>query len=365
MPNWGSSFWVPVMVAGVVSWLVSKMVIKWGDKLRIIDDPKTHIHPKVVHERPVPRGGGLPIWAALCLGTLIFLPGNGRLWGIVAAATLLAITGFLDDRFEEKISPAWRLGINMLAAGIVIGTGVGIAYITNPWGGVIHLDSLRWCWGEHCVWVWADIFALVWLVWTQNIVGWSSGVDGQLPGFVIIAAITIALLGQRFSGDFSQWPVITLAGITAGAYMGFLFWNWYPQKIIPGYGGKSLAGFLLGVLAIMSGAKVGAMVLVLGLPFVDAFWVIIKRLREGRLPIWGGREHLHHFLLDRGWGKRRIALLYWGISLILATATLQLHAKAKYFTMAAVILVLTGAVLWLQKWSIYSKQPDPDNGLKT
>lgn len=352
---------IPFLTAAAVSGLVTWWVVKKGRTLGIIDDPKKHKHPKVVHERAVPRGGGIPIFAAL-VTVAAFTPMTKQLWGILAGAAMLAITGYLDDRFSEKISPYWRLGINILAALAVIGAGVGIAYITNPLGGVIDLSWPRWCWNTHCVWIWSDILALVWLVAMQNIVGWSSGVDGQLPGFVVIAAITIAVLGWRFNADFGQWPVIILAAIVAGAYAGFLPWNWYPQKIMPGYGGKSLAGFLLGVLAIMSGAKVGAMILVLGVPLVDAMLVIIKRLREGRSPVWGGAEHLHHYLLKRGWGKRRIALFYWGVSGALAIAALQLKVQWKYFTMATVALGIGILVLWLQGFLTFSKQPDPDNG---
>ncbi|KKU56844.1 hypothetical protein A3H89_05450 [Candidatus Amesbacteria bacterium RIFCSPLOWO2_02_FULL_48_11] len=366
MQAWGSGFWWPLLTSFTAAGIVTGLVVKYGKRLGIMDDPAVHKHPKVVHERPVPRGGGIPIWTALIIGTVIFLPDNKRAWGVVAGATILAITGWWDDRWGEKMSPYLRLGLNVAAALAVIGVGIGIAYITNPWGGIIRLDMPQWCFwlgGERrCIWIMADLFALVWLVWMQNIVGWSSGVDGQLPGFVIIAAITIAALGQRFSGDFGQWPVITTAGITAGAYLGFLLWNFYPQKIMPGYGGKSLAGFLLGVIAIMSGAKVGAMAMVLAVPFIDAFWVIVKRLREGRSPVWGGPDHLHHFLLARKWGRRKIAVFYWGISLVLAIGVLQLNAGAKYFTMAAVALIITGMVLWLQNWSTYSKQRGPDNG---
>jgi UDP-GlcNAc:undecaprenyl-phosphate GlcNAc-1-phosphate transferase len=350
----------------VVAFIVSGGVVKAGQGLRILDDPKKHKHPKVVHEQPVPRGGGIPIFVALMVGGGLFLPGNTKTLGILGAAAMLAAIGFLDDRYEEAISPYVRLIINALAALSVIGVGIGIAYITNPWGGILRLDAPRicfWLWGsQHCIWLLSDLFALVWLVWMQNIVGWSSGVDGQLPGFVVVAAVTIAILGLRSGGDSSQIEVVVLAGLIAGAYAGFLPWNWYPQKIMPGYGGKSLAGFLLGLLAILSGAKVGAMLMVLAIPFIDAALVVIKRIREGRSPVWGGREHLHHLLLDRGWGKRRIAIFYWGMSVMLAILALQLKANLKYFTMATVALVVTGGIWWLQNWSIYSKQPGQDSG---
>ena len=359
-----TAVWAAI-AAAVVSWLVTRWVALNGKKLGIVDDPSKHKHPKVVHENPVPRGGGIPILAALVVGVVFFLPlSDKRVWGILAGAVVLGIVGFLDDKFEEKISPYWRLAVNVLAALAVIGTGVGIAYITNPFGGVVDLSWPRWCLGTHCIWVLADIFALVWLVSMQNIVGWSSGVDGQMPGFVAIAAAAIVFLGWKSNADFSQQIVIALGAITTGAYLGFLPWNWYPQKIIPGYGGKSLAGYLLGILAILSGAKVGALMLVLGVPFIDAAMVILKRVREGRSPVWGGREHLHHYLLELGWGKRRIALFYWGVSFVMAILALQLQPSSKYFTMAAVLLVVGGVILWLQNWSTSSRLPDRGSGLK-
>lgn len=365
MDNIWNIFWQPAILAFTTSIVVTGLIVKHGVRLKIIDDPVKHKLPKVVHDKPVPRGGGIPIFAALILGSLMFLPHTIKTLGITAGALLLTVIGYMDDRFEEKVSPYIRLFVNITAALCVIGVGIGIAFITNPLGGVIRLDTPQVCFGlwgnSHCIWILSDLFALLWLVWMQNIVGWSSGVDGQLPGFVIVAAVTLAILSLR-TGSNTQTGVIVLAGITAGAYTGFLPWNWYPQKIMPGYGGKSLAGFLLGLLAIMSGAKVGAMVLVLSMPFIDALMVIFKRIREGRSPVWGGREHLHHLLLDLGWNKPRIAVFYWGISFLFGLAALQLKATAKYFTMASVILVLAGIIWWLQNWSTFSKQPGPDSG---
>ena len=357
----------PFLLSFGVAYVTSGIVVRYGRQLKILDDPATHKHPKNTHDTPVPRGGGIPIYLAVLIGGIAFLPFNKRAVGLLAAMTVLMITGWLDDRYNEKVSPYTRLLVNGLAAGCVIGAGIGIAYITNPLGGVIPLDRLQTCFwllgGGHCIWWLSDIFALIWLVWMQNIVGWSSGVDGQLPGFVIVAAVTIAMMGVRAAaGDNSQVPVVVLGALTAGAFAGFMPWNWFPQKIMPGYGGKSMGGFLLGVLAILSGAKVGAMLFVLGIPFVDAMMVILKRLREKRSPVWGGREHFHHLLLDLGWSKRKISVFYILMSVFLAILALQLKAEAKYFTMATVILVTSGGIWWLQELLISSKQPDPDSG---
>lgn len=367
--NFLAEFLPPFILSLGVAYTSSGVVVKLGKRLKIIDDPKTHKHPKVTHDKPVPRGGGIPIFLAIIIGMVVYFPFNKRVVGLIGAMTFLAITGWLDDRFEEKVSPYVRLLINGVAALCVIGAGIGIAYITNPLGGVVSLDQPQtcfWLWGSgHCIWWLSDLFALVWLVWMQNIIGWSSGVDGQLPGFVIVAATTVAIMGASVAGDNSQVPLIILAALTAGAYAGFLPWNWFPQKIMPGYGGKSMAGFLLGVLAILSGAKVGTMLIVLGIPFVDAALVITKRLREKRSPFWGGWDHFHHVLLDLKWSKQKIAKFYLATSTLFAVLALQLKAEAKYFTMATVILVVGGGIWWLRELLITSKQQGPDNGSKT
>ena len=131
---------------------------------------------------------------------------------------------------------------------------------------------------------------------------------------------------------------------------------------MPGYGGKSLAGFLLGTLAILSAAKVGALILVLGIPLVDSALVMLKRLKEGRNPVFGGHEHLHHYLLDRGWSKKQVAIFYWAVSVILAMFAIRLNSSSKYFTMAAIGLIAGGIILWFHYFSTSSKLPGPDNG---
>lgn len=342
------------ILAFVISYLLSQLVCKFGRQLKILDDPKSHKHPKVIHSTTVPRGGGIPISVTVIIILLIFAGLSQQTIGIMTGIIILAVTGFIDDRFEERFSPYSRLVLNIIAAGIVVFCGISIGYITNPFGGILHFN----------LWV-SGALTVFWLVWMQNIVGWSSGVDGQLPGFVIIAALTMAVLGKSFGENQNQTLVVVLALATAGAYAGFLPWNWFPQRMLPGYGGKSLAGYLLGILAILSSAKVGAMLLVLGIPVLDAIRVILKRLSEGRSPVWGGREHFHHYLLDLGWGKRRIAIFYWVVSGILSILSLYLNSGAKYFTMATGALLFFGLFAWWNYWSISQKPRAPGNGSKT
>jgi UDP-GlcNAc:undecaprenyl-phosphate GlcNAc-1-phosphate transferase len=351
---WALSF----ILSFLVSFMATPLVAVFFKRKHLVDNPARHKHEKVVHTYPVPRGGGIPIFLSLITAAL-FLPLDQHLRGIILGAAVALVVGVLDDCFEEKIHPLLRLGGNFLTATVVVAAGIGIAFINNPLGGVIQLDQPQICFpflGEtRCLWLLADLLALFLIVTMMNIVGWSGGIEGQLPGIVVIASLTMAALSLKFSADIAEWPVIILALITAGAYLGFLPWNFFPQKIMPGYSGKTLAGFMLAVLAILSTAKIFTLMIVLAIPVIDAVYLIIKRFLSGRLPIWGGREHLHHRLLAIGWGKRRITLFYWIITAVLGFLALNLNSHQKFYTMFLLIILFAGGVLWLNYLSFSLK----------
>ena len=357
-----------IKVAGlalVLSLGFTPLVIKFYKKRGWVDDPKKMHHPKVVHKYPVPRGGGVVIMLSILISSLVFLPVDKHLVGILLGAIVLTIVGIWDD--VKNLNPYLRLGLGFLAAGIVVGAGIGVPYLSNPLktGTVINLSQPQipiYIFGKlRTIWIWADLMALIWIVGAMNFVNWSKGLDGQLPGIVVVAATVIGLLSLRFVDDVTQWPVMVLAFILAGAYLGFLFFNYYPQKIMPGYGGGTLAGYFLAVLSVLSGAKVATAILVLGVPLLDAVYSVIRRLMQGKSPVWGDRGHLHHKLMDLGWGKRRIAVFYWLVSGALGLMALGLNSKQKLYTMVLLGVIVGGLLLWLNTASYFLKRPGRDN----
>lgn len=363
-----ASFLLPLFFSFLVSLFTTPIVIRLATKFGWVEDPTQRKHPKVIHQSPVPRIGGIPIITALLLASLLFLPLDKHLVGILAGAILVVIVGVVDDRYN--LNPYLRIFTGLLGAGLVVAAGIGIAFVTNPFNGIIHLDQPRiyfYLLGKtRSIWVLADFFALLWIVWCMNMVNWSSGLDGQLSGVVPIAAFTIALLSFQFTEDVTQWNVAILAAITAGAYLGFLPFHFYPQKIMPGYSGASLAGFLLAVLSVLSGAKIATLILVLGIPMIDGGYTITRRLITGKSPVWGDRGHLHHRLLDLGWSKRKVASSYWLITAFLGLVALNLNSRQKFYTMVMLILVIGGFLLWITYFGkTWRSPPDQSSGSKT
>jgi len=319
----------------IISFVVTFFVIKLMWKLDIVDDPKKHKHPKVIHKYPVPRGGGLAIFIAVIIASTLFLPIDKHLLGILSGALLITVVGLLDDKYN--LNPYLRLMMQFLGASLPILAGVGVDFITNPAGGILSFSSVQ-----------ADVFALLWLVMLMNFVNMGAkGVDGQLTGVAVMASLAIAALSLKFSADITEWPVIILAAITAGAFLGFLPWHIYPQKIMPSFSGSNLAGYLLGVLSILTTTKIGTLALVLSVPLIDTGYTIIRRVLSGKSPVWGDRGHLHHRLLDSGWSKARVAQFYWLITAVFGIIALSLNTQTKLYTMVGSMFLVGGLILWL------------------
>ncbi len=337
------SFIIAIISSFLIAFVFTPLIRNFFIKNGWVEDPvkKNHKTQNATAISIVPRGGGISIFIAILITSLIMLPLDKHLLSILLAAFVGLIIGVWDDL--KDISPIFRLISNIIISLIVVASGIGIAYISNPLGGgVIDLSIFKInfdFFGQHSIWVISDLIAIIWIVWCMNIVGWSTGVDGQLPGFTAISAFFIGILGFRYASDTTQWPVIILSGIICGAYLGFLPFNFFPQSIMPGYSGKSLAGFFLAVLSLLSGAKLATLIFLLGIPMLDAIYTIIRRLFNHKPIYLGDGQHFHHQLLKNGWSRRNISFFYWFISLILGVVSLFLNSSQKaYFFIGFALL---------------------------
>ncbi len=345
---------LPFLVPFLLSYWITPSVIRFAEKAGIIDDPSKNKHPKVIHTRPTPRGGGIAVFWSTFIGILIFLPLDRHVAAILIGAAILTLMGFLDDKYN--INPYLRIGIQFAAAAIPIASGIGIGFLSNPLGGgIIDLAnpyfSINIFGVSKNIWFAGDVFALFWIVILMNFLNMGAkGVDGQLPGVAGVAALSISALSLRFSADITEWPVIILSLIVAGAFFGFLPYNAFPQRIMPSFSGSNLAGYYLGILSILSTTKVGTLLIVLGIPLIDTGYTIVRRMASGKSPVWGDRGHLHHKLLDLGLSKKQVSYFYWISSGLLGIFSIFLTSTYKLYTVIGLVALLGGFFI------IYSKK---------
>lgn len=325
---------LPFFVSLFFSFVTTPITIFIARKINLMDNPKTHQHPAIIHKKPIPRGGGIPIFIGILVSSVLFLAKLEITFLILMGAFLAVLVGTIDDKYD--LSPYIRLMSNFVVAGLVVIGGVGIPFISSPIGGVFYFDQTI-----------SMLLAMIWIVWTMNMLNWSKGVDGQMPGIATIAAIVIGILSLRFSPlDEKSLLTAQLCFITAGAALGFLPFNFHKAKIFPGYGATVL-GFLLGTASILSGAKVATAILVMGIPMVDGIFTILRRVLSGKSPFLGDRRHFHHLLLDLGLGQRSIAISYWIFSAVLGLIALSLSSQAKFFALLGLFLAVSGILVWL------------------
>lgn len=357
---------LPFIISFVITIATVAPTIKLAKKFKLIDDPNSRPHPAHIQKRVVPRAGGIPIYLGILSSIYVFIPFDKHIIGIILGITILLLVGLFDDKYHD-FSPIKRLLFQIVAAALVVGSGVGISYVTNPFGGIIRLDGFVIpinLLGLHSLVLIADIFAFFWIVWIMNMINWAKGVDGQMPGIITVAAATIGFLSFKLflSGDINQLNIARLGFITSGTALGFLLFNWYPSKIFPGFSGSTVLGFMIAVLSILSGAKLATALLVLLIPAIDFFYTFLRRILSGSSPFLGDQKHLHHLLLKRGWSHQKISLFYIISCAILGLLSTQLSSEGKLFTAIGVGVIIFGIILWLNLFGHSFEPLDQDNG---
>ncbi|MBI2607707.1 MAG: hypothetical protein HYW51_02695 [Candidatus Doudnabacteria bacterium] len=330
------SFALAFTISFVATFLVSRLAIR----KKILDYPDTE---RKFHSQPTPYLGGVAIFTSFLLVTLtvgIFL---GHLLGgniplriltaIWAGGAILMIGGYLDDRY--RLPAKYSIIFPVLAALTIVSSGISAVSIHNPFSGeIILLDDILW-FGLPLA---SAIIVFGWTMVMTYTTKLLDGMDGLVTGLSAVAAMV--LFGLSLTSQVQQPQTALLAIIFAGSLVGFLILNFYPAKIFLGEGGSTFAGFMLAILAIVSGGKIATAVLVMGIPLLDAVWVVLQRLFNKQNPFSGDRKHLHFRLIDIGFSEPQAVIFLYVIAGMFGATTLFLQSLGKLIALGALIVVM-------------------------
>jgi UDP-GlcNAc:undecaprenyl-phosphate GlcNAc-1-phosphate transferase len=333
------------VAAAAAAYLLTPAAMRLATRVGAIDEPDSG---RRIHVRPIPRAGGLAVAASfVAIGFLALLlqaefefirPFSWRmleteeLVAVFGGAVLAAVFGFIDDKWQ--IRARWQFPLQVALALFAIGLGISIVEINNPLDflGFLETSTLTF------VGIGAGLVTALWVVGMINSINFIDGLDGLSTGVAVIAALTLGLVSLGFESQY-QPMVALLCALLAGALLGYLPWNFHPAKVFIGTTGVMVMGYLLAVLAILGSAKIAVALLILGVPIIDTFWIITRRLLSGRSPFTPDRGHFHHRLLDLGLSHRGVVLLIYAITIGLAVLSLVLAGGSGplYAFMAAVV----------------------------
>ncbi len=363
----GTGATVPILVASfagaaILALLLTPAIRAILRRRGIVDAP----NQRRVNTSPVPRGGGLAVvlaFLAIAGGLTIFrdriegMPspsglGTGDLVAVFGGGAVAALIGAVDDLFDLRAR--WQLLGQLLLAVVAVALGLGVRVISNPFG-------------PEVIAFWAPFsmaFTIVWIVGMLNSMNFIDGLDGLSTGIALIAALTLGVLS--LTGDPPQPYVALLCVVLAGALLGFLRFNFQPASIFQGTAGIMFVGYILAVLAILGTAKVVVALLVLGVPIIDTFWVIVRRLLAGRSPFTPDRGHIHHRLLDVGLGHRGTVLLIYAICASLGILSLVVSSATQVYAFLGALVAFGVVLFLLTRGSNDALEPEayePEGGL--
>jgi UDP-GlcNAc:undecaprenyl-phosphate GlcNAc-1-phosphate transferase len=321
---YGQPFLLGFAIASVLSFIIVVLFRKFPLDNKRIED-------RHIHKKNISRFGGMAIIVAVIVSIFFnqYLFFDNIVWSIIAGGLLILLYGIFDD--IKPLSWQSQMFSQVAIVLLVFIMGIHTEFISNPFGGVVWLVK-----DENIFF--SLIFMLVWMLVIMNAVNWSDGVDGLAGGIVIIASFT--LLFVSLQPNVSQPPIALLAAIFAGSVFGFLIFNLPPAQIFAGSSGSFFMGYVVALLAIAAGAKIGATLLVLAVPLIDAVWVVWQRIKKGSSVFKGDKEHLHYKLLDKGWSVWAILLLYYGITIMSAIIAIYTQMIGKVVALGVFCFII-------------------------
>lgn len=319
---WPRTYLFVGCTAFILSALLMPLMIFALRKLGIMDE----VAPNKIHARPVPRGGGVVIFLAFAVATL--LPGyrSHAMNGVIIGAFICLVVGMLDD-WMGGIPGFYKL-ITLLAVTLVLSHfGVRVNVFKNDF-----LDIA---------------LTMLWIVGVTSAFNGTDNMDGLASGIAVIVSLMFFLIAMqahlhaRTETSLSWFGLLSIGLI--GANLGFLVYNFHPARIFMGDCGSFSLGFTLAALGVMGEWTETRIisciipVLILGVPIFDFAYIIIARIVRGETRTLRdiidhcAPDHLSHRLVWFGFSQRQAVLFIYLISVALGVSGILLRNSSSLF----------------------------------
>jgi UDP-GlcNAc:undecaprenyl-phosphate/decaprenyl-phosphate GlcNAc-1-phosphate transferase len=298
-----------------------------------------------LHNRPLPRFGGVAIFLSFLLTCAIALPGS---WQHIAASlgltfrTVLTIflpgclifgLGVCDD--IHSVSPYVKVTVQAIAGAMLFAGGLRILDLPVLFG------------NHHFPWFVGLALTVLWVLAITNAFNLIDGLDGLAAGSALFS--TIVVFAVALISGSSLVALMALA--LAGSILGFLRFNFSPATIFLGDCGSLFIGFMLSALALQGAQKAPTIIAVaipvvsFGLPILETALSIVRRFLGGRPVFTADREHIHHKLLQRGLSHRQVVITLYAVSALFALLSLFLLWPRG--DMLGLVLAVLGTGIWI------------------
>lgn len=318
-------------VAMLISFTATPLVMRIAHKIGAIDIPKDE---RRMHNKPIPRLGGLAIFLGCVISILLFAELDTQLRGILIGATIIVSVGIVDD--VRPLGAGVKLILQILSALIAVSSGVVIQAISNP----LPFGGEYWDFG-----IWAIPITVIWIVAVTNSVNLIDGLDGLADGVSTIGALTMLII-TLLMGDLK---IAVIIAALVGSCVGFMPYNMNPAKIFMGDTGSTFLGFTLATLSVLGLFKLYAVIsfvvpfIILGFPIFDTCSAFTRRILKGQNPMKADRSHTHHKLIDMGMNQKQAVATLYMVSTVLGLCAVMIVSEGYMKLILSMVAMLATA----------------------
>jgi UDP-GlcNAc:undecaprenyl-phosphate GlcNAc-1-phosphate transferase len=256
---------------------------------------------------------------------------NNYFIGCFLSGSLAFLMGLADDAYNTK--PLLKL-LAQISCGITF-------VIFN-----IQIDLFHSFWPD-------AIITVVWVITLMNSLNMLDNMDGITGTTVLFVFLScLAAYFICFPETISFWSLSILALI--GGLIGFLYFNLNPSKLFMGDAGSQFIGLMVAFFTIHFNWNLSAkyeveswsgMILALTAltpAAADTLTVVINRLKKGKSPMVGGKDHTTHHLVYSGYSDKQVWLVF-----------LLLGLMSFLISLLIIILIKNGTVSYIPLFVIY------------
>ena len=277
--------------------LIMPFTNKIAEHIGAIDIPKDN---RRVHNKPIPKLGGLGIFAGFLFGYMLYGIHSVQMNSILIGSFIIILYGIMDD--IKPLSAKCELLGQLIAASTIAFYGQILLSEVTFFGQTIEFG------------LFAYPITIFFILGCTNVIRLIDGIDGLSSGISSIFYLTIGIIA--FFQDRVETLEITLTFIMLGSTLGFLVHNFHPAKL---FAGESGSAFML--------------------------FAIIRRKLKGKPIFEADKEHLHHQFIKMNYSQRRTVLIIYAIDLLFSIASILYVLKDPYFGIIIYIVLLL-IVIW-------------------
>ena len=293
-----------IAVSFILAIIFVPFIKKLSFLVRAIDIP----NKRKIHQKPIPRLGGLAIYLVFLTGFMIFGTPSAIMNSVLIASFLIVLVGIIDD--IKPLDAKTKITVQFMAALVLVFYGELLIDFIEAFGIYFEFG------------IFAYPLTIFFILGCINCLNFIDGLDGLAAGVSSIYFTTIIIVPLIIGMNGVDYLI---TAIMLGATLGFLLYNFNPASIFMGDTGSTFLGLIIAVITLLGFKAVTLTslfipLMLLAIPILDTIFAILRRLLKKEKISNPDKLHIHHQLLNKNLSQRAVVLNIYAVNSLFSLA---------------------------------------------